>query len=123
MLVLLVSFSLLFRLNLGISIVLGCGVAGLTAALSCAYHGFTVDIYERAKTVETAIGGGLGLNGGLVGLTKMGYHSVFKDIIQPISKVFKISINSQPIPRSVVITSYCMIATCSNHNTILIIFI
>ena len=65
--------------------IIGCGVAGLTAALSCAYHGMTVDIFERAKTVESAIGGGLGLNGGLVGLTKMGYHSVFKDILQPVS--------------------------------------
>ena len=51
-------------------IYLGCGVAGLTAALSCAYHGKRVDIFERAEKVESAIGGGLGLNGGLLGLTK-----------------------------------------------------
>ena len=61
---------------------LGCGVAGLVAALSCTYHGQKVDIFERAGVIESAIGGGLGLNGGLLGLTKMGYHSVFKDILQ-----------------------------------------
>ena len=53
---------------------LGCGVAGLTAALSCAYHGKTVDIFERAENVESAIGGGLGLNGGLLGLTKTRFY-------------------------------------------------
>ena len=62
--------------------ILGCGVAGLVAALSCTYHGQKVDIFERAGVIESAIGGGLGLNGGLLGLTKMGYHSVFKDILQ-----------------------------------------
>ena len=61
---------------------LGCGVAGLVAALSCTYHGQRVDIFERAGVIESPIGGGLGLNGGLLGLTKMGYHSVFKDILQ-----------------------------------------
>ena len=61
---------------------LGCGVAGLVAALSCTYHGQKVDIFERAGVIESPIGGGLGLNGGLLGLTKMGYHSVFKDILQ-----------------------------------------
>ena len=42
----------------------------MTAALSCAYHGKRVDIFDRAEKVESAIGGGLGLNGGLLGLTK-----------------------------------------------------
>ena len=42
----------------------------MTAALSCAYHGKSVDIFDRAEKVESAIGGGLGLNGGLLGLTK-----------------------------------------------------
>jgi len=64
--------------------IIGCGVAGLVAALSCSYHGQKVDIFERAGVIESAIGGGLGLNGGLLGLTKMGYHSVFKDILQPV---------------------------------------
>ena len=45
----------------------------MTAALSCAYHGKTVDIFERAEKVESAIGGGLGLNGGLLGLTKTSF--------------------------------------------------
>ena len=54
----------------------------MVAALSCTYHGQKVDIFERAGVIESAIGGGLGLNGGLLGLTKMGYHSVFKDILQ-----------------------------------------
>ena len=41
--------------------------------MSCAYHGKTVDIFERTEKVESAIGGGLGLNGGLLGLTKASF--------------------------------------------------
>ena len=52
----------------------------MTAALSCAYHGKTVDIFERAEKVESAIGGGLGLNGGLLGLTKVTVFGLFQKI-------------------------------------------
>ena len=59
-------------------------MAGLTAALSCAYHGMTVSVYEKHPNVEDRLGAGLGLNGGLLGITKMGYHHMFKDIMMPV---------------------------------------
>ena len=64
---------------------IGAGVAGLTAALSCAYHGMTVSLYEKNENVESPIGAGVGLNGGLLALTKMGYRDMYKDIMEPLT--------------------------------------
>ena len=61
-------------------------MAGLTAALSCAYHGLTVSVYEKNPNIEKPLGAGLALNGGLLALTKMGYRHMFEDIMAPVKE-------------------------------------
>jgi len=61
--------------------IVGCGVAGLTAALSLAEHGFKVEIFDRVEQPDGGIGGGLALNGALLCLTKLGYRNIYEDIM------------------------------------------
>ena len=58
--------------------IIGMGVAGMTAALSAAEHGLKVDIFDRMSDVTSPIGGGFGLNGALLCLTKLGYRKMYE---------------------------------------------
>merc|ERR1712130_519553 len=73
------------------AIVIGAGIAGQSAALALGRNGFRVKLYERFVELLDPVGAGIGLNGGALCLTQLGYRHIWEDISTPIKKAMLVS--------------------------------